>query len=535
LHAHPDDGNHDESELPMNQTRVLCVAALAVAALGAPSSAQRAEPFRDLDAYVTAGLKLWGVPGLSLAIVRNDSVIYVKGYGRLEANRPELVNEQTIFAVGSTSKAFTTAALAMLVDAKKVSWDDQVTRYLPWFRMHDPFVTQQLTVRDLVTHRSGLSRGDAVWSVYDYGRDEVARRVRFLAPTWGLRSTFGYQNLMYVTAGQVIAHVSGKSWDVFLRERIFAPLGMTSTSTSIDGFKGSRNVASPHARVGDSLLAVAWQNVDDVGAAGSMNSTAPDMAQWIRLHLGKGTFAGQKLISAEQVTEIQTPQMAVRLEGPWYARSPDAHLLSYGLGWFIQDHRGKKLVQHSGNVNQMSAVVGLLPEESFGVVVMTNAAGTLLPNAIMYKILDQQLKAPAKDWSGEMRARAVADADRARAAQQNQPPRVSGTRPSLSLDRYAGVYADSLYGQLSVRHENGRLLLAFGTRPETELEHWHYDTFRAQWPALGIRPHSVTFAIDARASIPSLTIDAEGDIVFRRDTAGTMTGQRSGTPPSGKE
>lgn len=513
------------------RTRLLVVAFLASAVETRSAAAQLAEPFPGLDAYVNAGLKLWDVPGLSLAIVRNDSVIYAKGYGRLDVRKPDLVNANTIFAVGSTSKAFTTGALSMLVDAKKLSWDDPVTRSLPWFQMHDPYVTSQLTVRDLITHRSGLARGDALWSVFDYGRDEIARRVRFLAPTWSFRSTFGYQNLMYVTAGQVVEHLSGKTWDDFLRERILAPLGMSSTSTSIESFQGQSDVASPHMRVSDTLLPVAWQNADDVGAAGSLNSNAVDMAQWVRLHINRGTFEGKRLISAAQIVEMQTPQMTVRLEGPWLARSPDAHLLAYGLGWFVQDHRGRKLVQHSGNVNAMSAVVGFLPEENFGVVVLTNAAGTLLPNALMYRILDLHLKTPAKDYSGEMRARALADAARTRSSSQNQSPvRVTGTRPTLRMEKYAGVYADSLYGRFQVRESNGRLLLAFGTRPETELEHWHADSFRAQWSALGIRPHFVTFAVDHRGTVQSLTIDAEGDITFKRDPTAVVEQRRAATP-----
>jgi CubicO group peptidase (beta-lactamase class C family) len=515
----------------MRATCALVVCAVAVGSR--PATAQR-EPFPGLDAYVNAGLELWNVPGLSLAIVRNDSVIYAKGYGRLDVRRPDAVNANTIFAVGSTSKAFTTAALAMLVDAKKLRWDDPVTQSLPWFQMHDPYVSRQLTVRDLVTHRSGLARGDGVWSFFDYSRDEIARRVRFLAPTWSFRSTFGYQNLMYVTAGQVVEHVSGKTWDDFLRERVFSPLGMRSTSTSISRFQGLSNVASPHTRVSDTLVPVPWQNADDVGAAGSINSTAVDMAQWVRLHLNKGTFEGARLISAAQITEMQTPQTTVRLEGPWLARSPDAHLLAYGLGWFVQDHRGRKLVQHSGNVNSMSAVVGLLPHESVGVVVLTNAAGTLLPNALMYRILDLHLKAPAKDYSATMRARALADAARARSASRDQETvRLAGTQRTLPLEKYAGVYADSLYGRVQVRIRDGRLLLALGTRPETELEHWHADSFRAQWPALGIRPHFVTFTVDHRGLVQALTIDAEGDIVFKRDH--TVDDQRRAATPTAQE
>jgi len=503
------------------------VGALCVALSAALAQAQR-EPYAGLDAYVNNGLKLWEVPGLSLAIVRNDSVMYVKGYGVRELGKAGAVDASTVFAVGSTSKAFTTAALAMLVDAGKVSWDDPVTKHLPWFQMYDPYASREVTVRDLVTHRAGLARGDGVWGLYEYDRDEVARRVRFLAPSWSLRSTFGYQNLMYVTAGQVVAHASGQSWDDFLRERIFAPLGMRSTSTSIDAFRGNANVASPHSRVNDTLIATPWQKVDDVGAAGSINSNALDMAQWVRLHLGRGTLAGRSLVSEKQLEEIQTPQMVVRLEGPWKARSPDAHLLSYGLGWFIQDHRGRKLVQHSGNVNSMSAVVGLLPEEKFGVVVLSNAPGTLLPNALMYRILDLELKAQPKDYSAEMRQRALADAERAR---QNQPRQIAGTRPSLPLDRYAGGYADSLYGQLQVRLDGDSLRIAIGTRGEAVLRHWHYDTFQALWPIRGTRPSLVTFNLDARGNVAGLVLDEDGGMTFRRLQTPQRTAQRPGGSP----
>ena len=489
--------------------------------------AQGREPYPGLDAYVSGGLRLWEVPGLSLAIVRNDSVIYVKGYGVRELGKSDAVDARTIFAIGSTSKAFTTAALAMLVDDNKVAWDDRVTRHLPWFQMYDPYASREVTVRDLVTHRGGLARGDGVWGMYEYDRDEVVRRVRFLAPSWSLRSTFGYQNLMYVTAGQVVAHASGQSWDDFLRDRIFTPLGMTSTSTSITGFRGNPNVASPHGRVNDTLVATPWEIVDDVGPAGSINSNAVDMAQWVRMHLGRGKFAGKSLISGTQIEEIQTPQMVVRMEGPWKARSPDAHLLAYGLGWFVQDHRGRKLVQHSGNVNAMSAVVGLLPEENFGVVVLSNAPGNLLPNALMYRILDLELRVTPKDYSADMRKQALADAERAR---RNRPVQVTGTRPSLSPDKYVATYADSLYGQVQVRLVSDTLRLVMGTRGEAPLQHWHYDTYRAVWPTRGVRASLVTFSLDARGNVASLVVDEDGGMTFRRAPASAGAVQASGPP-----
>ncbi|HEU0252659.1 MAG TPA: serine hydrolase domain-containing protein, partial [Pyrinomonadaceae bacterium] len=265
---------------------VLLIAAQLVVAQQAPGA--------EFDAYVNKAIKDWGVPGVAIAIVKDDRIVMAKGYGVRELNRPEPVDEKTLFAIGSSSKAFTAMSLAMLVDQGKLKWDDPATKYLPGFQLFDPYSTRELTVMDLVTHRSGLTRGDLLWYASDHDRKEVLRRVRFLKPSWSLRARFGYQNIMFLAAGEVIPSVTGKSWDDFLRERIFNPLGMTSTSTSIKAFAGATNIATPHGKIEDKVQAIAWRNIDNIAPAGSINSNVQDMAQWVRLNLGGGTYEKQR-------------------------------------------------------------------------------------------------------------------------------------------------------------------------------------------------------------------------------------------------
>jgi CubicO group peptidase (beta-lactamase class C family) len=241
--------------------------------------AQQTPPEPDFDQYVEKAMKDWEVPGLAIAIVKDDRIVFAKGYGVREIGGTAAVNEQTLFAIGSSSKAFTAATVALLVDEGKIKWDDPVTKYLPSFQLFDPYSTRELTVRDLLTHRSGLERGDLTWYASPYDRNEVLRRIRFLKPSWSLRSRFGYQNVMFLAAGQIMPALTGKEWDDVVHERIFVPLGMNSSSTSIKKFAGVDNVASPHSKIDDKLQKVAWRNIDNIGPAGSINSNVIDMAQ----------------------------------------------------------------------------------------------------------------------------------------------------------------------------------------------------------------------------------------------------------------
>lgn len=463
------------------------------------------------DDYVNKALKEWEVPGVAIAIVKGDQVVLAKGYGVRKLGETTPVDERTLFAIGSSSKAFTAAAIALLVDEGKVKWDDPVTKYLPGFEMYDPYVTREMTVRDLLTHRSGLQRGDFLWYGSDLDRKEIVRRARFIKPSWSFRSNFGYQNIMFLTAGQLVARVSGKSWDEFIQQRIFTPLAMTSSSTSINAFKSANNVASPHSKLNEKVQVIPWRNIDNIAPAGSINSNVVDMAQWVRLQLGQGTFQNQKIFTPAAAKEMHASQTVIRFEPPYSLWYPEAHFLNYGLGWFLSDYRGRKVVEHGGAIDGMRAQVALMPEEKLGLVVLGNMGGSLLPVALMYRIFDTMLGAPQRDWSAEFLKTTRTLEQAAQAAEKKQESeRIAGTKPSLSLDKYAGTYRNDLYGDVKVAFVNGKLNLRFGPAFTGDLEHWHYDTFRARFVAAGDAKVFVTFALNAQGKLDSLTLGMPG-------------------------
>jgi CubicO group peptidase (beta-lactamase class C family) len=463
---------------------VVSLLASAAAALIAPAAAagQQPAPLATLDAYVVKAMREWEVPGVAIAVVKGDSVVYARGFGVRTLGRPDAVDERTLFAIGSATKAFTATAVGMLVDDGKVRWDDPVAQYLGGFQLYDPYATRELRVRDALSHRSGLARGDLLWYGTSYDRDEILRRVRHLRPSWSLRSSFGYQNIMYIAAGQIVAKVTGTPWDDFTRERILAPLGMTATVTSVAGLRGQPNVAMPHARINDTVRAIAYRNIDNVGPAGSINSNVLDMAKWVRFQLDSGKVGGKTLLTAGSYVETHTPHTIVRRTAQARQASPFTHFSSYGLGWFLEDYRGREVVHHGGNIDGMSALVGMLPAERLGVVVLTNMNGTALPTVLMRRVFDLYLGVPEKDWSADLLKLAKQQIAQAKEIERKRDSaRVAGTRPSLALEKYVGAYLDSLYGEGRVRMENGRLVLTLGPAFVGDLEHWHYDTFRARW------------------------------------------------------
>ena len=500
----------------------LVAAAAAGLSLGVrPSGAQPStrEPYPGLDAYVDSALRTWKVPGLALAVVRHDSVIYARGYGVRELGKPAPVDARTVFAIGSSSKAFTAAVVAMLVDEKKVSLDAPAAAYLPTFQLYDPYASRELTVRDLLSHRSGLARGELLWYGSGYDRDEILRHVRFLQPTWSFRSQFGYQNIMYVAAGQVAAHAANTTWDDLVTRRIFTPLGMTASSTTVRTLAGQADLASPHALVDDTLRVVrAWRNIDNAGPAGSINSTALDMAQWVRLQLGHGVYAGRRLVSDRMMDEMHTPQIAIPLDTAARRLNPYTHFSNYGMGWFLEDYRGREVWHHGGNVDGFTALVAMLPEEQLGLVLLTNMNGTGLPMALMRRIFDLQLHAPARDWSGDLAARAEQQRAKARAAEQKlEAERVPNTRPSLPLTAYAGTYVDSLYGAVEVREDHGALLLDYGPNWHGTLRHWHLDIFRTRFDTPVLPPFFVEFRPTPAGTVGEVQLELVGvPVTFRR-------------------
>ena len=474
-----------------------------------------------IDAYIDKALRDWEVPGLALAIVHRDSVVHIKGYGVKELGKPGLVTAQTVFAIGSSSKAFTAALVGMLVDEGKVRWDDPIAKHLPGLQLYDPYASKELTVRDALSHRSGLARGDRLWYATELSRDDILNRVRYLAPTWSFRSNFGYQNIMYLAAGQMAAKVAGKSWDDLVAEKIFTPLGMRSSNTSIKKLAAVSDVSTPHARINGKVTPIKWRDIDNIAPAGSINSTATDMAQWVRLQLGKGTYQGKALLKPATVREFQSANTVIRGDARTDSLLPETHLRAYGLGWFLEDYRGRKLVHHGGNIDGMSALVFMVPEENLGLVILTNMNGTSLPTALAHRIADIYMDGVKRDWSADYLAFTKESQRRASVQAQNiEKARVLGTKPALALDKYAVTYENEMYGALKVELKDGQLVMNAGPSHIGPLEHWNYDTFRVNWGDPMAGRSMVTFVLDSQGRAATVKIDGLAD--FQRQFGRTQ-------------
>lgn len=502
------------------KSRIKALTAYCMLLLLASASVARAQeaPLAGFDDYVNEALKNWEVPGLAIAIIKNDSIVLAKGYGVRKLGDPTPVNEKTIFAIGSCSKAFTAATIAMLTDDGKLKWDDPATKYLPAFQLYDPYVTREMTVRDLLSHRLGLERGDFMWYGSSFNRDEIIRRVRFLKPTWSVRSRFGYQNIMFLAAGQIVPSITGKSWDDFARERIFAPLGMTETSTSILALKNSDNAATPHDKFDEKVQPVAWRNIDNIGPAGSINSNVANMAEWVKMQLAGGKYKNEQLISSGAVKEMHMPQTVIRVEGAAEKLNPETRFMNYGLGWFAQDYRGRKIVQHGGNIDGMSALVAMIPEEKLGLVILTNMDGTALPTALMYRVFDGFLQSPARDWSGDLlKVVKAQEALNKESEKKTEDARVKGTNPSLELAKYAGSYTNEMYGDAKITEENGKLVFQYGAFTG-DMNHWHFDTFQAVMRQHQLGKAFINFTLNeqGKPDEAKIVIPQAGDIAFKR-------------------
>ncbi len=473
----------------------------------APAIAAQTDPkVAEFDAYAAKAAKDWGAVGLAVAVIKDGKTIFAKGYGVRELGKPDPVNEQTLFSIGSTTKAMTAAAIGMLVDEGKLRWDDPVTKHLPWFQLGDPYVTREITIRDLLVHRAGLANGDMLWYRSTASPAEVLRRARFIPMAYSFRSGFIYQNVMYATAGAVVAAASGMSWERFIETRIFAPLGMSRTVANLAGTAGKPNVASPHQRVGGEIRVISNAAVDSVAAAGSVWSSVSDMARWAAFIIDSGRANGRPLLKPATWAELLKPQTMVP-PSEFYPtqRLTKPHWMTYGMGWFQHDYHGRMLQFHTGSIDGMVAIIGVIPEERVGIYVLGNLDHVEVRHALLYRGLDTWLGLAARDWSSELRTlygglAAAGDSALAKAERS----RIAGTRPSLDLTGYAGTYADSLVGRIEIRIEEGGLALQFGSEQHAKMSHWHFDTFEARWDNSWQGTDLVTFTLNAAGAVDGL-------------------------------
>jgi len=502
-------------------SRLLLLIAVAAGLLPSRASAQEPppaadrgpEPVRGLDAYVHRAMEGWRAPGLSLVIVRGDSVS-TRAYGVTEVGGSAPVTPRTLFGIGSLTKAFTATVIAMLVDEDRIAWDDPVVRLLPGFAMHDPYVTRHLTIRDVLSHRTGLARDDLMWIAGARSGEELVRRLRFQEPSHGFRARFGYHNVMYLLAGELARGVTGEPWAAHVRRRIFEPLGMRRSAATIGELRERTGVALPHDAVGPGQVlgtvprpdvpldaSTAIRRIDwfdpATAPAGAIASSAEEFASWLRFHLSGGVIDGERLIGAGALLETRIPQTPL----PGFSRNQTepavTTLGAYGMGWGVRDYRGNLMVSHLGSTQGWSSAAALLPARDLGVAVFVNITrGTGLTDGIQRWVLDRLLGAEPKDWAAEALARArerraAATAALAEAAESRE----GDDEPTLSLDAYAGIYVDSLYPPARVAPRNGRLRLVLGPDLEGVLDHWEGDTFRVTWDRPELGANLVTFEV----------------------------------------
>jgi len=489
---------------------------LALLLIASPLAAQAngdRDKVRELDAYFAKAAKDWKVPGLAVAIVHHGQLIFAKGYGVRDARSKEPVDTQTTFAIASTTKALTSAALGMLVDEDKVRWDDPVTKYLPSFEMYDPWTTREVTVRDLITHHAGLPNADYLWTQGENSRTEVIRRIRFIKPSYSFRAGYVYHNVMYTAAGAVIEAASGMSWDDFIRTRIFQPLGMTRSVTTLEEAYTKPNHAEPHLLDADTLRVSGNSFSDGIGPAGSVWSSVADMSKWVKFLLDTGKVNGKPLLTPETWAQLFRPATILALGNTPGVRMSKPHFRSYALGWFQQDYQGRQVDYHTGSLTGMIAINGMIREEGIGVYILSNT-DTEIRHALMFKVFDTFLGLPARDWSSEMLAMYKADEARDSASARPRHERVVGTRPSLPIEQYAGTWVDpdSLRSPVTIAMEDGALRYRVGRTAGT-LEHWQYETFQVVWDDWWRGRSTITFSIGPNGSADMLRV---GNVEMRR-------------------
>ncbi|HKS57306.1 MAG TPA: serine hydrolase [Steroidobacteraceae bacterium] len=500
-------------------TKLVCLAALFVA------SGAVAAPPADLDRYAQKVLQTFGTPGMTVAIVEQGKPYVVRSYGVRRMGEPAKVDEHTLFAIGSTTKAFTTALLAMLVDEGKVTWETKVADVLPGFKMYDPYVSSEMTIRDIVVHRSGLGPGAGDLMFFPpttLTRADIIHRLRYIKPVTSFRSSFAYDNLLYIVAGEAIATVEKSSWEDTIRKRILAPLQMIDTTTT-STLPAGANRAWPHARASQEMRGLGPMSalaevtsVDVAAAAGALNSNGIEIARWLELQLNAGMDAksGTRLFSEAQSREMWTPQTLLPIApAPPRLELAKGHFRAYALGWGLGDYRGQTILSHAGGVPGMVTLFVLVPEKHVAFALFTNAEEPGVLTSMQYRLLDHYLGLKSPDWitavSETFKERLAKGREQLAASkEQGKDEPVRG--PSLPLEKYEGRYRDAWYGTVTIERDGEGMKIRFDNTPSMsgKLEHVRYDTFRTRWTDKDVENAYVTFALKPDGSIERMTMQA---------------------------
>lgn len=480
----------------------------------------RAQDLKKIDKYFEKALSDWQVPGMSVAIVKDGEVVLAKGYGVREFGAKKKTDENTLYAIASNTKAFVSASLAHLVWEGKINWDDKVVDHLPYFELYDAYATQETTIRDLLCHRVGLGTfsGDVIWYKSNYTAEETVKHAQFVPQAYGYRAGYGYSNLMFITAGEVIKSVTGMPWDEFVRKHFFEPLAMERTVTTTTVLDDMKNVAAPHKTIDDEITPIPWTNWDNMGAAGGIISSVDDISKWMILQMNGGINDGDTIFTPETQVDMWTPHNNYRVSLASQKNIPSRHFSGYGLGWGMSDYEGRKMVNHGGGYDGMYSRVTMIPEENIGVVVLTNSM-TGISTPITMRAIDEILENGERDWSAEALPRAARGVEyRKQRIAKRVDAREEGTKPTVANSKFVGNYYDPMYGAVEILQEGDGLVIDFKPAPhlKADLSHWHYNTFKLNWHEVHawFDFGTIKFVLDNNQEVEGIEFDVPNDDIF---------------------
>ncbi len=469
------------------------------------------ERLEGLDGTVKSVMDMLSIPGLSVAIVSGDEVLLTRGYGVRELSNDDAVDEHTLFALGSVSKAFTATALGLLVDDGAIDWDDPLASHITEFRVADPYISLNLTIRDALSHRTGLNPANGLMMANtQIGRDGILKRLAHLEPVLPFRTTFLYNNLMYIAVSEVIPRVTDESWEDLIRVRIFEPLGMNESVANSATEILPENLARPHARIDAAIRAVPYFDMTTAAPAGGILSNAVDMAQWCQAQLNDGQIDGRQQVPTGVIPTTHEPVIHAASR----ATSEFDHGLQfsfYAMGWSKRDYHGRTMVSHDGGIDGMSAFVSMLPEEDTCVVTLSNLSPAADPHLGLYGIHnwihDRLIGDEDRNWVSHLDT-TMADLKSSRAEQQEQiqAQQAEQTTPSRPLREYVGIFRHPLQGDIVITLDSGELRLLYGETFKAKLEHWHFDTFHAHWDQPGQPPVPIQFQLDTTGQVANIDV-----------------------------
>ncbi|MEQ8627310.1 serine hydrolase [Ekhidna sp.] len=483
-------------------------------------SGQAQVDVKVIDKYIEKARKDWNVPGMAVAIVKDGEVVLSKGYGVKEIGGKDKVDDNTLFAIASNSKAFVASCIARLVEEEKLSWKDKVRDYLPYFTLYgDEYISSMVTIEDLLCHRVGLGTfsGDVIWYKSEKTPEEIIKNAAYVPEAYEFRDGYGYTNLMFITAGEVIRKVTGSPWESYVKKNFMEPLGMSNTVISIGDL--SKNTAIPHKPTLESgTVPIEWASWDAPSAAGGIISSSTDMAKWMMMNLNGGEWDGKQYIDKEQQNLMWTPHVNFKLSESGKESIPGRHFIGYGLGWSLMDYHGNLMTSHGGGYDGMYSRVVMVPDQKLGVVVLTNSMEGISSPLSMY-IVNQYLQKDMRDWSAEYLERARSRNGHKEDVEERKAARKMGTKPSVKESELTGTYFDPMYGDIIISNDEGELRIAFQNAPllSATLEHWHYDTYEIIWD----KEHAwfdfgtVSFELDNNLKVEGIEFDVpNGDIFF---------------------